>query len=64
MMLCALCFHGPNSQTSDPRDVKDAKFIVNGQGVCEDHVDNTSLSFGRSLFDLWEEHRTGRKKDD
>lgn len=48
-MKCAFCKFGPDDTETE------AEFIVNGQGVCEKHVDNAEGIFGRALNQLWDE---------
>lgn len=48
-LLCGYCFH------SKPYQSVPAEFIINGQSVCEDHVDSASSEFGRSIQRLQQE---------
>jgi hypothetical protein len=45
-MKCAFCFYGDY-----PVQEIDAKFVIDGVSVCEDHVDKVSgQGFGRDLY--------------
>jgi hypothetical protein len=44
---CAFCAYGPND-TKTP-----AEFIIDGQAVCADHVDDADGQFGAALNRIW-----------
>lgn len=48
-LLCGYC------RFAKPYISAPAEFIINGQSVCEDHVDSASSEFGRSLRTLQQE---------
>lgn len=43
VIICAFCFFSGKTTS------RAAEFIVNGQGVCEDHVGNASPDFQKEL---------------
>lgn len=52
-MLCGYCMY------ASPYIKRQALFVINGQSVCEDHVDTATQEFGESLHRLQEELEQG-----
>jgi hypothetical protein len=44
-MQCGYCFYGVDRKPVS----RAAEFVINGQSVCEDHVDTATTDFGKSL---------------
>jgi hypothetical protein len=46
-------------QFAHPFVGKAAKYIINGQSVCDEHVNTATADFGRSLLQLQKEQEGG-----
>ena len=46
MIKCAFC------KFAEPFIDREAEFVIDGQAVCEDHVDNADGPFGPALYTL------------